>query len=942
MIDSNKTMSILCFVLLIINPILFSHQNASGESTPIPQVWVSDCPSVITIGEDVTITIKGSNSGGESREGDLCISFPSNPAYVKVVNTDIEYKIKKKSEMIWSGYGQEQIPAKYPLVCAFTKWGSGEQHYLTVKVKPEQPGNFNFYFKMTIQDNDSLQWFGDPNSGKIDQQNEYTHVYTIEVKSKPTPDPYPTIIGKPSYPSQITLGEYAEITINGINNGGDSSEAYLSVSFPSNPGSVSIRSTDASYSQVSRRGDTIWENYGQRKIDADYPIAEVWEAPWRSGLQRYLTVKVKPEQEGDFSFYVKMTAKDSDSESWLKDPSSGNRDQQNEYVYKYEIYVDLQERVTASIIDSKLATGEYKKGDSVTSGIRFKNSGNIKWTFYVGYDVQDKNGYLYNVQSHPVTLNAGETSGWEYKDWQVPSSPVNGPYNAVMTIWKTSPESDPSQEPLDEKLAYGSFTVKGETPAGKADLYVQKIELESAIGAPTEISELEGVALTIGNKGESDAINFFDCIYLRVISSSGTFYKHDIPSYEPTSLKRGESATRRFMYLNEIIKAWSFSTSLPSGKYEIELTYVVDCKYDVNEVDEKNNKASLGTFNFEIISTSNPSIQIELEIYGSGSPTPASLKAIYSVKNLGKETVNVMVQLNQDCPPCELISEKQVTLQAGEKKEFSEEFMEALTGEHTVTAAVYDLYGNILTSDLATYIVGPISPGNERLVIFIQSLDNPTVGELHIQNPDGSVQKIYVKKVKVKIIGYPSYDSMPFPSYRITTILPIPIDECIVGAIIPLTLKSMLQEGFIILAEKTIAAVVEVSVPITKIVLVVKILECIHGKEARVLIGSDWKSDEYQQFFFEIGKEAKLQGELEYFQPDTTMPIIETKEWRGIILESTDSIRLFIGEPRVTEEIVMDMLDAYFADETNPHTGNRIPTDDDIFDALDDYFSGKE
>jgi len=135
-------------------------------------------------------------------------------------------------------------------------------------------------------------------------------------------DPYPGIVPSVSYPSEIPLGDTATITVKGKNYGGESPEAYLSISFPDNPSKLWISSSDAQNSYIAWPDDQIWGGYGQYQLKAKYPLAEAMEAPWSSGLQRYLTVKVVPKLAGTFTFYVKMTAKDNDQNRWLADPST--------------------------------------------------------------------------------------------------------------------------------------------------------------------------------------------------------------------------------------------------------------------------------------------------------------------------------------------------------------------------------------------------------------------------------------------------------------------------------------------------------------------------------------------------------------------------------------------------------------------------------------------
>ena len=155
-------------------------------------------------------------------------------------------------------------------------------------------------------------------------------------------DPSPDIVGTPSYPSSICLGETAEITVKGKNNGGEASEAYLSVSFPDNPKYVS-KSSDAAHCDRYLKGNLIYGGYGTwtKQRPAEYLLVEAWEVPWKSGVQHYLKAKVEPVKAGTFTFNVKMTAAKK-NDGWFADPgvlSSYPTDQQDEHVYQYKIQV---------------------------------------------------------------------------------------------------------------------------------------------------------------------------------------------------------------------------------------------------------------------------------------------------------------------------------------------------------------------------------------------------------------------------------------------------------------------------------------------------------------------------------------------------------------------------------------------------------------------------
>lgn len=106
--------------------------------------------------------------------------------------------------------------------------------------------------------------------------------------------------------------------------------------------------------------------------------------------------------------------------------------------------------VTASVSSFALASGFFYPGESVTSSISFKNTGNIRWKFWIGYSVKDKSGKWYDIPADTLWLNPGEVSKVSSLSWVVPTSDhiVSGAYLVRMAIWNKIP-SDPNSIRLD-------------------------------------------------------------------------------------------------------------------------------------------------------------------------------------------------------------------------------------------------------------------------------------------------------------------------------------------------------------------------------------------------------------------------------------------------------------------------------------------------------------
>jgi len=114
--------------------------------------------------------------------------------------------------------------------------------------------------------------------------------------------------------------------------------------------------------------------------------------------------------------------------------------------------------VSASILSFSPATGNFSAGQNVISRLTLKNTGDIAWTFWIGYSVIDHNGKSNDAAFTPFTLNP-QVSASISELWRVPSNPVTGFYTIVVTVWKNQPQSTQKQKPLDSRTNVNSFQV---------------------------------------------------------------------------------------------------------------------------------------------------------------------------------------------------------------------------------------------------------------------------------------------------------------------------------------------------------------------------------------------------------------------------------------------------------------------------------------------------
>lgn len=102
-----------------------------------------------------------------------------------------------------------------------------------------------------------------------------------------------------------------------------------------------------------------------------------------------------------------------------------------------------QQTVGASIVKVVFQNGNLYSGDKSISLLEFKNTGDIRWKFWIGYSLQDKSGTWYDVPADTLTLNPGEVSKQLELIWTIPGNNqvISGPYSVRAAIWKTDPSA---------------------------------------------------------------------------------------------------------------------------------------------------------------------------------------------------------------------------------------------------------------------------------------------------------------------------------------------------------------------------------------------------------------------------------------------------------------------------------------------------------------------
>jgi len=113
--------------------------------------------------------------------------------------------------------------------------------------------------------------------------------------------------------------------------------------------------------------------------------------------------------------------------------------------------------VSAEITSYQIASGTFFAGNTVAASVTVRNGGNVKWTYYVGYSVQDPHGNWWDAPYATITLNT-EDSGSVTLYWDVPIGALEGDYKARVAVWKSESGGE-LQDRLDMKEEQDAFYI---------------------------------------------------------------------------------------------------------------------------------------------------------------------------------------------------------------------------------------------------------------------------------------------------------------------------------------------------------------------------------------------------------------------------------------------------------------------------------------------------
>ena len=269
---------------------------------------------------------------------------------------------------------------------------------------------------------------------------EYTYRITnLTIIPGATDDPLPEILsGYPQYDNNILLGDWAEIKVQVKNIGYAAKDGGIVISFPemqdeSDKDNVycvtSETSSDLEYHEWAIGDLGVWHRDfgdGPYQDDAEYLKVEAYEFgenyPWLFNETNTITIKVKPEQTGQFHFYVRSAMaryfNEDIAQFYFNDPycSTGYIDQQGWEVNRYTITVTGQGSPPVADFVGDPISGSAPLTVQFTDQ---STNNTTSWSWYLGEGnachEQNPSHTYENAGSYDLVLCATNQYGYDYE-----------------------------------------------------------------------------------------------------------------------------------------------------------------------------------------------------------------------------------------------------------------------------------------------------------------------------------------------------------------------------------------------------------------------------------------------------------------------------------------------------------------------------------------------
>ena len=157
---------------------------------PAPQVTsVSISPMQAKVGQQIEIRVSATNNGDDADAQTVSVAFPNitSAGKITVVSQDFLQRpiLISMGTPVAANYsaGEQTVAAKYAAIEAQSwPWEKGKTYTLELRASPQSPGTFVILVKSVALPHNG-QMANYPESGVLDQQDEYAQPYLVTVKN---------------------------------------------------------------------------------------------------------------------------------------------------------------------------------------------------------------------------------------------------------------------------------------------------------------------------------------------------------------------------------------------------------------------------------------------------------------------------------------------------------------------------------------------------------------------------------------------------------------------------------------------------------------------------------------------------------------------------------------------------------------------------------------
>ncbi len=215
----------LCLLLSFAIFLICMITGVASAEDPSPELVPSTLEINVNQGDTFTVTFIAKNTGGTPNDqgwSHITVSFEDGLDIVDNTSWSSKDKIYHINDSIWHKNGSK-FPAKEEMLEAYSSFPSGTSKEMRVTFRAISEGDILIKARFTLVDFtedenwDTANYYRDPAPGTSTEQDQQGFdVIPIIVHVRKFTQPSPKIINV-TYPSEITIGEWATIKVRATN-----------------------------------------------------------------------------------------------------------------------------------------------------------------------------------------------------------------------------------------------------------------------------------------------------------------------------------------------------------------------------------------------------------------------------------------------------------------------------------------------------------------------------------------------------------------------------------------------------------------------------------------------------------------------------------------------------------------------------------------------------